>query len=710
MNVNTEQLKDVLRLGLKLIPIRRWDDMRKGEPVGKVPRDAEWPTRRYTKDELLDWIKQGGNVGVRLSADLVVVDVDPKNDAEGRDAEEILVDMEEVLGIDLHEAPTVRTGSGGYHIYLRKPEDAKVWNSIDLLGRHVEFKSRGRQVLAAGSKHPSGQPYEWIRKAREIPECPLPLLERIRKPEVDRSQQPGARDNLTLKQVKGCLAQLNPEDFRDYDKWRNLLFAVHYSTSGSDEGRELFTRWSTSDAEYADSGPQIAEFWAAASDARSDARTERTLFWHVFNAGGSIPLDMDTIGEIEEEEPEERQLGPLDRDKKGFIKATIAENVIAAARYLGIGVQEDVFSGRRFLIDQDGTLEKHFPSMKHGEEMSDRALELASVVLKREIQHWTGDPSRQTMRRAREALTVQDHPLQRWLESLTWDGKERLDTWLIEASQLEDSLYTRAVSRTMIMAAVGRAMKPGIKFDTMIVLEGPQGGNKSKLIRWLGGQWSSEGLPPIAGHYKDVVSAMRGKWLIEIPELAAMKKADIDVLKAFLSQVEDRARLPYEEETRTFPRQCIFVGTTNDEAYLRDITGNRRFLPLQVGRIEDVSVVPREQIWAEALHRWKQSPDEEEITLPRLLWETAKKEQEQRRIRDPWEDILEEWLGAKWKDEYELTTDSIMFDALRLDKSSAGVQHSKRLSQVMQSLGWERARLVDKDGVRVRGYRRRQQH
>lgn len=707
--IDKDELKPCLAMGFDLIPIRQWDDQRKGKPAGKMPRDNEWVVRPYSRQALLDWIKKGGNIGVRLSTGQVVIDIDPKHeDAGGRSAEELADELELELGVDISAAPTVETGSGGWHVYLTKPADQRVRNTIELFGGAIEFKSYGRQVLAPGCKHPNGKFYRWVRNAGAVlPACPAELWDQIAKPKSEDRKR-GEGDVLTIAQVKGCLEQLDPTSFREYDTWRNLMFSIHYAAAGDLAARDLFVRWSTSDPEYRDAQDAIEEFWDHADEGRGDARTEKTLFYYVLQSGGSIPLDLDILDDVEQpKDDDNRPLPKFNRDKYGRIKHAIAENVISASEYLSIGVREDIFSGKRYVIDSRGVLENQF-GVPQGEEFSDGARELMALTVTREVSVWSGDPSKATMNRAIKALTSYVHPLQKYLEGLEWDGKRRNETWLINTSDLEDTPYSRAVSRLWLYAAVGRGMAPGIKFDTMIILEGPQGGFKSTLIRWLAGEWAAEGLPPISGHnHKDVISAMRGRWLIEIEELASMKKADVDDLKSFLSRTEDRARLPYEEETRTFPRQCVFIGTTNDREYLRDMTGNRRFLPLDVGMIRDVTDIPRDQLWAEAMHDWRKRPATEEIHLPRNLWDQSAEIQEERRLRDPWEDRLEIMLNEKWRDENALSTDTLFFDCFQMKLTQADTRHTRRMSQVMRKLGWERCKFTDDNGCHVRGYKRK---
>jgi predicted P-loop ATPase len=166
--------------------------------------------------------------------------------------------------------------------------------------------------------------------------------------------------------------------------------------------------------------------------------------------------------------------------------------------------------------------------------------------------------------------------------------------------------YLQEVGRRFMVAAVARAMRPGCKVDTMLVLEGPQGGKKSTAIQILcGDQFFSDSLPQVGT--KDASDHLRGKWFIEIGELAAMGKTEVESTKAFISRREERYRRPYDRTETRYKRRCVFVGTTNQDTYLRDETGNRRFWPVRVGKV-DLGALERDRdlLWAEAVYWFRQ--------------------------------------------------------------------------------------------------------
>ena len=168
------------------------------------------------------------------------------------------------------------------------------------------------------------------------------------------------------------------------------------------------------------------------------------------------------------------------------------------------------------------------------------------------------------------------HPVREYLNRLEWDGLPRVETLLIDYLNASDTPYTRAVTRKFLAAAVARVFTPGIKYDYMLTLIGPQGIGKSELVKRLARNWHSDSFSTVQG--KEAYEQLQGVWIIEMAELTATKKAEVEAVKHFISKREDIYRVAYGRRVSHFPRQCVFVGTTNDPECLKDKTGNRRFL------------------------------------------------------------------------------------------------------------------------------------
>lgn len=213
------------------------------------------------------------------------------------------------------------------------------------------------------------------------------------------------------------------------------------------------------------------------------------------------------------------------------------------------------------------------------------------------------DATKNTTADALYAVAAQSiiSPVRHYLEALVWDSVPRVGDWLTRYCEAEETNFTRKVGQAWLISAVARALQPGCKADCALVLEGRQGQGKSSAIKALAGEtWFHDGLHDL--HSKDASAGLRGKWIIELPELSAMRRSDTEAVKAFLSRTEERYRPAYARAEVIEPRRCVFAGTTNRSDYLTDDTGGRRFWPVVVGavRLADLSR-DRDQIWAEAV-------------------------------------------------------------------------------------------------------------
>lgn len=203
------------------------------------------------------------------------------------------------------------------------------------------------------------------------------------------------------------------------------------------------------------------------------------------------------------------------------------------------------------------------------------------------------------------------HPVREYIQAAQWDGVPRVDGLLVRYLGAEDTAYTRAVTRKTLVAAVARVFRPGIKFDYMLTIRGRQGIGKTALIGRLAGDWYSDSFSTVQG--KEAYEQVRRAWIIEVGELAGMKKAEAEAIKLFISKREDQYRPAYGRQIEIYPRQCIFIGTTNETEFLRDPTGNRRFwvvdTPNSDRRVDfrpELTEDVVHQIWAEAYHYFQQ--------------------------------------------------------------------------------------------------------
>ncbi len=258
----------------------------------------------------------------------------------------------------------------------------------------------------------------------------------------------------------------------------------------------------------------------------------------------------------------------------------------------------------------------------------------------------------QKVRDAFDMLMIEKtfHPVRDYLGGLKWDGQGRLDELLIDYMGAEDTPYTRAVTRKTLTAAVARIHEPGVKFDYVLTLVGDQGQGKSTLFSELAGVWFSDSFASVGGDGNKAYEQLQGTWIMEIAELAGVRKADVEAIKHYISKQVDSYRPAYGRRLEHHPRQCIFVGTTNETlGFLRDDTGDRRFWPVPTMHSEpaysvfkDLSGAEIDQVWAEALYRYQQG---EKLFLEELESE-AKKMQEAYKVKDERVDIIAAYLDT----------------------------------------------------------------
>ena len=306
------------------------------------------------------------------------------------------------------------------------------------------------------------------------------------------------------------------------------------------------------------------------------------------------------------------------------------------------------------------------------------------------------------------------HPVREYLESLpAWDGRPRIASWLIdycgvESSDANPNQYAMAVGEKFLISAVARIMEPGCKADHILVLEGEQGIGKSTAARTLAGEWFTDQLGEMGS--KDAAMQVRGVWIVELSELGTLGRSETAREKAFISQQKERFRLPYGHRLVHVPRQCVFIGTTNADMWLKDETGGRRFWPAQCRRIDvDRLRLDRDQLWAESLARYRAGvkwwlEDAEVI-------EGAMEEQRARYIADVWQ----EKVATYAKEEADRATSqfpngrgsvsiSEILQRLGLETPKQDQAAANRVVRCLKVAGWKRANVGPR-GAREWRYR-----
>jgi predicted P-loop ATPase len=371
-------------------------------------------------------------------------------------------------------------------------------------------------------------------------------------------------------------------------------------------------------------------------------------------------------------------------DKNGKPLSTLA-NIMVALRHdprLCDAFAQDEMLGLPLLMKPlEGDEDQDFkprPLTDHDVTRAQITLQLAGLThIGREVTHQAIDL---------RAVQCQFHPVRDSLSKLSWDGKPRIGTWLTKYLGAEHTAYTEKVGEMFLVSMVARIFNPGCKVDYMLVLEGPQGARKSTACQILGGVWFSDSLPDVTGG-KDVSQHLAGKWLIEIAEMSAMTKAESAHLKAFMTRTVERYRPSYGRKEVQQPRQCVFIGTTNQSAYLRDASGGRRFWPVAIGKIDtDALMQDRDQLFAEAVQLYQEGAR----CYPDAAFEKAHilPEQDARYEEDAWEHAIRGHLDNEKPDKVYLK--QLMEDPLYLPLARQGRRESLRLADILTRLGWRR--------------------
>lgn len=707
--------------GLHVIPVHapldgdctcpQSSDTRVGHPnapkckaPGKHPAIPAWQTGASTDPKKIErWFSvEPRNLGIVCGpSNIVTLDIDPRNG--GLDTLEAL---EHELGV-LPGSWTQDTGGSGLHRSFRHPGVSLVSNikpGIDII--------RGpKQFIVEPSIHPSGKPYVWRDSARpwtaKLDDLPPAWIERLTvQKRAPRTSQPFVTTDAVMKRARAYLARMNPSI--QGQAGSNDLFAaacrmVHgFFLNDSDALGLILDEfnprceppWDEKDVERKISEARTKsdpDKWRVEDKPRDWDRAQRAKQAdHVNQAaaagGGDEPPP--------DEDPPPESFAPsfteydaaaaqdFERDPKGAIYVS-QKNVALAVQKLGIRLRYDEFSDTEMIEGLDG----------FGSKVNDRAMNRVRMEI----------DSRFGFRVTKEffydvlsdlATKNRFHPVREYLDSLAWDRQERISTWLTHYADAEDSEYTRAVSRILLIAAVRRVRQPGAKYDEMVILEGWQGSLKSTALAIMAvhKDWYAEDLP-LGADTKRQMETTTGKWIVEAGELKGMSKGDVAALKSYLSRCTDEARMAYARTLARIPRQFVIVGTTNEfEGYLKDTTGNRRFWPVRVDTFNIESLErDRDQLWAEASYLEAQGAS---IRLDPSLYGVAAEEQEARRQHDPHKVALEEALRdacgrLRVTDAYRIVGVSI--DRITQD-------HIVRIGSAMRELGWKHTRRrVDGD-------------
>ena len=640
----------------------------------KRPLLDDWPNLRITEENAHEYFNsEAQNIGVLLG------------EASGGAADTDLNSSEAIAAAPAFLPRTRTFGRASkrfshwlYKTGLAASEDVATIKFTDtqkpakvILEIRIGGSGKAAQTIFPGSVHPSGETIEW-EEQREVAAIDGAELKRIcgrlaacaliaRAYPQQGGRHEGAivvagflcRCGFSGPDIKLFVDTLAAVTLQPLDKQKDMVRAAAETAEAFAAGRNTFGL------------PKMKEVFG-------EPVAKKCVEWLGYRA--------EARGASGERKVEARADDAFVRGDAGQILKGHPENIRNAVQALGVSLRLNQFSVQTDVTGLDG----------HGPELNDAG----AVRLRLLIHEVYGFlPTQELFEQVLidMAHASRFHPVREYLDGLKWDGTPRLVSWLSYYLGADESEYVKTVGKAFFIALVARIFKPGCKQDYMLILEGPQGALKSMACEVIAGNWFSDNLPDVR-ESKDLSQHLQGKWLIEVGELSALSKAETTTLKAFITRRTERYRPSYGRREVIQPRQCVFIGTTNAECYLKDATGGRRFWPVKANSIDlDALRADRDQLFAEAAHLFKAGakwwPDRD------FEAEHIKPEQDARYVADPWLEKIAKFIENKEC----VTVGMVAAEALFIETSRLAMRDSYRIIDVLTSLGWTMTRS---NGVR----------
>jgi predicted P-loop ATPase len=609
---------------------------------------AQWPT---------------ANVGVATGAGsgLVVIDLDVKpalDDRPALDGVAELVRLEAAHGA-LPDTLRSRTGRGGLHLFFAYPEGVeKIKSSAGEVAPGIDVRADGGYVVVPPSNHESGRPYRWLNPdVRQLAELPPWLLERVSARRTQKKADPGAaaapqtRDLPEGKRNAGLTATAG--------RLRRAGLPVEAIAAALKVENHQRCRPPLDDAEVERIAASVAryepaprELVAEAQEAAVRAAAEGAVGWWdrlAKNSRSGLPLPT---------------------------SANVAIALEGADDLRGVFRWNRRASGVFVVAPPPWHRGERLPRQWGDHDIAELAFRLS--------EQWAVHVPTPFAKEAVETVAIRTDydPVVEYLAGLRWDGTPRLETWLQTYCHTPDSAHVRLIGTRWMISAVARTFSPGCKADHVLLLEGSQGDGKSTVAQILAVRpdWYTDDVGDPGT--KAAAEQLQGKWIVELAELASMRRKEVDEVKAFVSRTADNYRTPYARVAQLRDRTCVFLGTTNPGAYLVDPTGARRFwIAKTTGPCDTAGLFEvRDQLWAEAVvqfHagvRWY--PDRSESVIHAEAALSAQSE-------DLWDSLLEAYLATR----SVVSLTATARDALKIAAPDFP-RHQRQISDAMRRLGW----------------------
>lgn len=574
------------------------------------------------------------NIGIatgQVSGGVFVIDLDV-DENKGINGYETLRDWERDHK-DLPDTANTITGRGGYHLFYRS--DRQIKNRAGILPG-MDIRGDGGYIVAPPSVHPNGTLYEWEQPIEDygIAEADDQVYELLA----------SGSDSNTNEQFS--VPDQIPPGERNHTLYK--MACSLQAKSFSDEAIKAML---------------VTENQKRCTPPLEDDEIEKILSSALSHKKGITPVDVILPNGSTAQRPaiELQKVRTKQKDQNGEpiykVKQTI-DNIATVLR------QDPMLAGK-IKYDVVGQRPKYLgqlPWHDEGDTIGEWA-DFDDSNLKAYLETNYDLKGKENYNDAFNKILNENrfNPIIDFLEALPeWDGKKRIDTLLHDLLGAEKSDYTAAVMHMFLMGALSRAYNPGCKFDYLLVLVGTQGAHKSYFLRRLAmaDMWFDDNLNTIEG--KEAAERLRGKWILELAELLAIKKQkDVEAIKAFITTQADSYRAPYERHSQDRKRFCVFAATTNDESFLTDRTGNRRFLPVKINKAlqpqqfwEDSDLITStfRQVWAEALHRFNEANKKPRLVLSEKMQNAAIEKQMAFLEDDPWVGLTQVYLDKTEKE------------------------------------------------------------
>ena len=650
--------------------------MEKCDSIGKHPRTKNGVIDASSDPSQIEkWWRTWpyANIGVAAGDGLLILDVD------GDDGEHSLLELEDKYGA-LEGHYQVVTPNGR-HYYFKT--DYNFDNSVKRLGDGLDIRSHNGFVVSIGSTHVTGGKYDLEYSSPED-ETPLPAPQWLIDELNDVQSANRGADVIDINKAKANKKRELYDGFRNRGMYEELC-ALRKRGHGDTELLAFAFAFDQQEAK------------TKGHESLSDAEIRRL----VNNAMKKEPDENFKSGGYG------TWTTNLKVDSDGRTKRTPGNAVLYLANHKDwqgvLGFNE---MRQRVVWLKDPPEDYQIPKASVGDQLAD--WHITHVI------HWfercaslafTPEILIKCIETAAQANAF--HPVREYLTQLEWDGVSRVDKWLTTYLGADNSAYNCMIGRCWLISAVARVMKPGCQADHVLVLEGPQGRGKSTGMATLfgsGKDWYMESLPELTqGGGKDAMASLAGPWCIEIAELDAIRGKASTKTKDFISRRVDEYRPSYGRCHIRLPRQCVFVGTTNQKSWLTDPTGGRRFWPCKVGTINRQAILDdRDQIWAEVFQLYTQGeqwwPDEKYSAM-------LEEQQEARYSQDVWEEVIAQYiLREKYPEEINVT--AIYRSALNIEEGRISRADQTRVGGIMSRLGYEKTRRMS-HGRRMTCYVRR---